>query len=375
MSDITTASVRPILLVTLAKYGGDQINPNVVLDAATYLELSGEMIRSRICTFSGAEGEELCLRPDMTIPLARMVAKGEIAPGRFYFSGRVFRLPEPGTGEALEFSHTGFENFGAESSPAADAEGVAIGLEALAQAGVRKCEIHLGDSSLFKAFIAAFDLPDPWPAKLGAAYSRQKGPRELIMGQADEILTVSPLARALSGLTEEDAAQAVEEMLSASGITVIGGRTAGDIAHRLVVKSNAEAAGPLPKAAGEAILAFMEVEGEARVSVDAVKSIAKKAGVNVDKALNAFSARLDALADQKVPLKFSSSFGRRFDYYDGLIFEIRSAAAPNLRSIASGGRYDGLVKRLSVGAVEATGFGVAIRPDRVADAANAEASK
>ena len=375
MSAVTTADIRPRLLDVLSSKGGTQINPNVVLDAATYLELAGETIRARICTFTDADGVEQCLRPDMTIPLARMVADGEIEPSRYYFSGRVFRLPEAGTNDPLEFSHTGFEDFGAESSPRADASGIAVALEALEAAGVKQRNLQLGDSSLFHSFVSAFDLPTPWPTRLAAAFTRQGGPEALIANSTSAADESSPLARVLSTLPEGDAERAVEEMLSLSGISVIGGRTAGDIAERLIKKAEQSIVGPLPDAAGKAILSFMQVEGEARTCVDEISRLADKVGVDVSSALERFSARLDIL--DKLALakglntSFSSGFGRRFDYYDGLIFEIQAEIGG--RALVSGGRYDGLIAKLSSGKRKASAFGVAMRPDRIADAANTEA--
>ncbi|HEX5377641.1 MAG TPA: ATP phosphoribosyltransferase regulatory subunit, partial [Phenylobacterium sp.] len=50
-----------------------------------------------------------------------------------------------------------------------------------------------------------------------------------------------------------------------------------------------------------------------------------------------------------------------FDYYDGLTFEVRSAALGPDQPIAVGGRYDGLPTRLG-GPQEARAVGCMIRP-------------
>ena len=90
--------------------------------------------------------------------------------------------------------------------------------------------------------------------------------------------------------------------------------------------------------AGSSAAALEEFAGEARARHRA--------------ALEAFSERLDRIAELKPPFwadaVFSAEAGRRFEYYDGFVFELAREAALD-RPIVSGGRYDGLITRLSGG--------------------------
>ena len=61
--------------------------------------------------------------------------------------------------------------------------------------------------------------------------------------------------------------------------------------------------------------------------------------------------------------RFSAALGHAFDYYDGLTFEIRSAALEGDRAVAVGGRYDSLPARLG-GAAGSQAVGCMIRPWR-----------
>ena len=61
----------------LAALGGEFIDPPMVLPAAVPLELSGEAVRSRICTFVDGHAQEWALRPDLTLPVAITSASGE----------------------------------------------------------------------------------------------------------------------------------------------------------------------------------------------------------------------------------------------------------------------------------------------------------
>ena len=45
-------------------------------------------------------------------------------------------------------------------------------------------------------------------------------------------------------------------------------------------------------------------------------------------------------------MRLTTAFGRAFGYYDGFLFEVRSAALGDDQAVAAGGRYDGLPARL-----------------------------
>src|SRR6185503_15205844 len=87
-----------------------------------------------VATYERA-GHEMCLRPDLTIPVSRdylASASAGSAQG-FCYLGPVFRdrgdLP-------AEFIQAGIESFGRADKAAADAEMLALGLEATAHYGV-----------------------------------------------------------------------------------------------------------------------------------------------------------------------------------------------------------------------------------------------
>jgi ATP phosphoribosyltransferase regulatory subunit len=76
--------------------------------------------------------------------------------------------------------------------------------------------------------------------------------------------------------------------------------------------------------------------------------------------------RLDRLAAAGVPAerqRFSPAFGRAFGYYDGFLFEVRSAALDAERPVAAGGRYDGLMLRLGA-RTRTSAVGCMVRPWR-----------
>ena len=118
----------------LMRAGYAQIDPPVLQPAEPFLDLSGEDIRRRMFLTTDPDGRELCLRPDLTIPVSRdYLASPEAGkPAGFCYLGTVFRHRE---NAAAEFIQAGIESFGRADKAAADAEMLALGLEATTQYG------------------------------------------------------------------------------------------------------------------------------------------------------------------------------------------------------------------------------------------------
>ena len=102
-------------------------------------------------------GAELCLRPDLTIPVSRDYLASPLAgkPANFSYLGRVFRHRADGNAEFLQ---AGIESFGRHDTAASDAEMLALGLETTAHFGLASPAIRTGDVALFAALIGALDL-------------------------------------------------------------------------------------------------------------------------------------------------------------------------------------------------------------------------
>src|SRR5437764_5380862 len=153
------------LVASYARAGYRRAEPAILQPAEPFLDLSGEDIRRRMYLTSEPSGHELCLRPDLTIPVARdylaSPAAGE--PAGFCYLGPVFRHRGDAPGEFLQ---AGIESFGRRDTPAADAEMLALGLEATAHYGLAAPDVRMGDIGLFSALVAALDLAPAWKRRL-----------------------------------------------------------------------------------------------------------------------------------------------------------------------------------------------------------------
>lgn len=348
----------------IASVSGALVDPSTLLPAEIILELSGEAVRSRLCTFVDGMGVELCLRPDLTTPIARRVAEGALPAARYHASGSVYRLPPTGSREPVEHRQIGFEWFGDFGWPEEDAEALATALEAAKAGGVAQAALHFGDVAMFRAVVSALDFDARWADRLIRSFSRRKGPRELLAVGAP---TATPQAWSIGAMSQPDAVRAVEAVLAQEGLQPVGGRDATEIAERLRDKASERA--PSAETAN-ALLRYLDIRASGPDSIDALYDYSQACGVVLTAELDTYARRLQAINDLSPPFwagaQFSAEAGRRFEYYDGFVFELARAGEGD-RPIVSGGRYDGLIARLSGRSRKASAIGAALRVDRLAE--------
>src|SRR6201985_993225 len=223
-----SAAWADALLLSFGQAGYQRAEPAIIQPAEPFLDLSGEDIRKSLYLTSDASGEELCLRPDLTIPVARDYLASSHAgqPAGFSYFGPVFRYRG---GRPSEFLQAGIESFGRKDRAAADAEMLALGLEATAAFGLTGVEIRTGDVALFIALIDALDLYPVWRRRLIKDFNRK-----ISLAQDLERLTLATgpghneyegVLAALAGSDRKAALALVTDLMSIAGTTNVGGRS------------------------------------------------------------------------------------------------------------------------------------------------------
>ena len=56
------------LMAVFIKAGYEAVAPSMIQPAALFLDVIGESLRARTYVFVDPDGDELCLRPDLTVP-------------------------------------------------------------------------------------------------------------------------------------------------------------------------------------------------------------------------------------------------------------------------------------------------------------------
>jgi ATP phosphoribosyltransferase regulatory subunit len=331
------------------------------------LDLAGEAMRSRLFVVSGDAGEEACLRPDFTVAIARQHLAGGAGEGRYLYEGKAFRVAPRGSDRAEEFLQVGIEAFEAGDPVAADAEIAALAWASSSAGGRDDLTLLLGDVGLFGAFVDSLGLTPPLGARLKRAFTKPRQLKIELDGGGEAMSEEkSRIAALLAGLPEAEASAVLQELWSLAGIEPVGGRRPAEIAHRLVERAQAARAGSLSAGEADAVRAFLAVGDRPGAALDAVAALGGPQRTALDAALDGWRRRLAGLVARGVPedrMRLAAAFGRAFGYYDGFLFEVRSAALDEERPVAAGGRYDGLPARL--GAETKTGaVGCMVRPAR-----------
>ncbi len=350
------------LIALFGREGYARLEPPILQPADVFLDLSGEDIRRRMFVTQDASGAELCLRPEYTIPVCRhhLAVRGT-EPAAYAYCGPVFRLR---AGETGEFLQAGIESIGRADATAADAEILAIALEALESVGAGRVEVRLGDMGLLDAVIEALRLPATAKRRVMRAVVSGRGLAGLNASENGSAPEHAGLLAALEGQAPQAARAFVEDVLSIAGITSVGGRSAGEIAERFLERA-ANRSGLVPEEAREVLGRYLAITGDPDAAAVAVRALARDAGLDLDAALAAFEERVGFMAARGLDVGafgFRADFARNLDYYTGFIFEAHAAGGE--RPLAGGGRYDRLLQHL--GAPGPTpAVGCAFWPDRI----------
>lgn len=352
----------------LLQTGAARVEAPLLQPLSLLLDLAGETMRARLFVVQAEGGTEACLRPDFTVAVASQFVDSGRSGGSFYYEGPAFRASQ-GADLAEEFTQLGLEIFEPDGLGAldSDVQAAALAWRAAKAGGRDDLSLWLGDVALFAAFIDTLSLPQALGAKLQRLAGR---PRLLNAELARAGAPVEPAARGrlaalLAGLGEAEAASMLEEVWALAGVDRVGGRGPAEIAARLVRRAEAAEAPALTEGQADAIREFMAISDTPEAALTRVRELAGGKGAALDKALADWDWRLAQLRVRAsgAPLGFAPALGHAFDYYDGVTFEVRSAALGPARAVAVGGRYDGLLARLG-GAAGAKAVGCMVRPAR-----------
>ncbi len=266
-------------------------------------------------TNKGGTPGELALRFDLTVPLARFIAKHVEAlgiPFKRYAIGTVFRGERPAKGRFREFTQCDFDIVGSESS-IADAETIQVVHDALSAAHVGAFTISLNNRSILDGLLETLGIAARKPAVLRALDKLSKAGRAAV---AQEL--INPEAAGLDS-------NQVEQVLTFAENGCGTGNSVLAYAHKLL-GSNPQAEQGLVK-----LRLTLELLDAAGVGSDCI--------------------RLDL------------GLARGLDYYTGLVLETTIDGYERFGSVASGGRYDNLASLFTTRRLP--GVGASIGLDRL----------
>ena len=275
-----------------------------ILEDRDVIESAGRIQDSPFQLFDQDE-RLLMLRPDLTVPIARMVSgrMGEDElPVRLRYVAPVVREQGALSGQPRQFTQLGVELIGGEATES-ESEVVMLLGDALARLGVPDWYVVCGSVAPLTALLEACDLGDEFSQRVFS----------LVHG--------SDLV-GLDDFVESHAAL-------------------NDVQRR-------------------ALRGIARLSGDA-TAIDELANLLAAAGVDEDAS---GVASLRQIVDRCAPLvrqnrlRFDFSIASSFDYYTGLVF--KAYAEGIAASLASGGHYDAVLSNLGMPGVSACGFAMSL---------------
>jgi ATP phosphoribosyltransferase regulatory subunit len=356
------------IMAVFERAGFDHIAPDIIQPADIFLERSGEDIRARTFVFSDPEGNELCLRPDLTVPACRYHlshVKDVGAEARYCYLGNAFRFPD----ELLspqEFTQAGLEWFGGGNPIAEEARVIKLALSALEAAGLSRLQVTIGDLGLFNALLDGMEMPDRWRRRLKHQFWRPPAFHALLQSFAKPAAARrTSISENVDALAGKDAETATAARIATLDYPMVGDRGIAEIAARLSEKLADRSERALTGEAVRVIEAYLAIAGPLTDVESQLEALSHSPSFAA--ARKAFSARIAALEDQGLNprrIHFNANFGRELEYYTGLVFQVEVEARNAPLAVAGGGRYDGLLRDLGA-AQNVPAVGCAIHTERV----------
>ena len=356
------------LIAHLVGAGYARYEPALLQPAAAFFE-SGEDMRGRLYLTSDLSGTELCLRPEYTIPLCRhyIASTAFGTPAAYSYCGSVFRLRKDGPGE---FVQAGIESFGRGDREAADAEILALSLEAAALARPGTFATTIGDAGLFSDLLDALAIPRQWRRRITRGLAQGKSLAGILDAPRNGSVDHSGVLAALEGVDKKGARALVEDLLAIAGITAVGGRTPAEIADRFLEQAALRGGDGVPAEARAVLERYLVIACDPDEAASALRALAEDAKLEIDPSLERFEHRLGFIAARGIAIgemTFAARFVRNLDYYSGFVFETREAGRPDSPPLVGGGRYDRLLATLGA-KTEVPAVGAALWADRRGEA-------
>lgn len=275
-----------------------------LLEDRSVIETAGRIQDSPFQLFD-KDDRLLMLRPDLTLPIARMVASrlGDKAlPARLRYVAPVVREQGALRGQPRQFTQLGVELIGGEGSES-EAEVVLLLADALARLGVPDWYVVCGSVAPLSALLDACGMGEDFSAQV----------RRLV--HDSDLVGVDDLLDATEGLSA-DQAKALRELVRLNGNEQV---------------------------------------------IDELDSLLARAGVpegaRGTESLRHLVQSCSPLVRQG-RLRFDFSIINNFDYYTGLVF--KAYAEGIAASLASGGHYDAVLANLGMPRISACGFAMSL---------------
>lgn len=379
---VALQTARDAIDAALRRYGYAAIDPPILESPLPFLNRSGEDIRRQMYIFPDPGGREVCLRPELTIPVCRAYLREtqSSAPrranllereARLSYFGPAFTYESASEGRYRQFYQAGAEFIGAQSREAADAEVLAAALDCLDATGLKQAAVEIGDVDIRNAFIDNLPISDRSKTRIRRiALRNQKNPSAssaLARQTADSPEhgnDFGALASLLASVEPGKAELLIREVFALADVRHVGGRTPEEIVERLTSRT-AQQSEPISAELIDGVMQLLNIRAEPEAAFKTIRDHFRKFGISaIDPVLDRCDKRLryiTAYGSAPAAIQFNVGLRRGLEYYTGFMFEIFAKNAAQAGHVCGGGRYDNLLEGLGAGAsIPAVGFGIGL---------------
>jgi ATP phosphoribosyltransferase regulatory subunit len=375
---VALQTARDAIEATLRRYAYAPINPPILESPLPFLNRSGEDIRRHMYIFPDPGGSEVCLRPELTIPVCRAYLRQLQATGnaaaheaRLCYFGPAFAYESAQNRRYRQFYQAGAEFIGAQARESADAEILAAALDALDAAGLKETRVEIGDVEIRNAFIDQLPVSERSKTRIRRIALRNQ--KELHTADAlaakganaaDTANEFGELASMLAAVEPGKAELLIREVFALADVRHVGGRTPEEIIERLISRT-AQQAEPVSAELMQGVLDLLNIRAKPDAAFKQIREHFRKFRIgSIDRILERCERRLhyiDAYRQQPMELQFNVGLRRGLEYYTGFLFEIYARTPGEIGHVCGGGRYDNLLDGLGASeSIPAVGFGIGL---------------
>jgi len=320
------------ILKAVKSRGYKYIELEAVIDANQIIQRSGENFRQYMFSFQDPNGNEMCLRPDLTIASCLRYLKNKTnTKEKIFYSGQAFRKIKDQEGNIIR-NQIGYEIIGSKSTRKDDNEIIQTSIKTIQKIKKKKLKIEIGNIKIFNLLLDKLRLPKRWKLRLSRHFWREKY-FESLLRRLETNSDIDPL------VVEVDKRRYIK-MKSENKSQIIGGRKISEILNRFNNKIRDPRRFAEGKKTASIIREYLKISCSINVAKNKLNNFFSKHKIKIN------------LKDEFFPIKnkltknkiiFSTNFGRELEYYTGMVFNIKNRTNTNL---IQGGRYDNLLSNL-----------------------------
>jgi ATP phosphoribosyltransferase regulatory subunit len=261
-----------------------------VIETNHIVQRSGESFRKFIFSFTDQTGNELCLRPDLTIASCLRYLENNLkSKEKIFYSGQAYRK-----------------------------------------------SLTIGNVEIFNLLISKLDIPKRWKLRLTRHFWREEYFSDLLK-RLETNSDVDPT------IVEVDKKRYLK-MLKDDQSSIVAGRTLKEILERFDKKLKDPRRASKGRNTSKIIKEFLKIKCPINKAARELNKFFKKHKINLFVDQKYFPVSKNKIS--KLNVIFSTAFGRQLEYYTGIVFKIDIKSKSKIINCCNGGRYDKLISDL-----------------------------